>query len=260
MKNVILVGVFTSVIFFACSKEDSINVDFTATVTGESPNAQVVINNNSTGATSYSWSFGEGASISSSSDKDPETITIDKVGDFTIKLAATNGTDKMEKLETIIITGNNGILHYQDIEFATETDNTDFGRFFIVSTGEILKDSEVTSDNGSRIDIAYNQYSSTMSTGFFSSPNNLLDDFVVPGAISSFVENYVTDKLTVSQFDTMNDDSILSSLDIKGDNNATKMSDEIIILFRTGNNKNGAIKTKAINISRLLVDIKVQKY
>jgi PKD repeat protein len=262
MKKLFFLGILTSVLLFSCSKDETtpLVADFTTTVTGEAPNAQISITNNSTGATNYSWTFGEGASVSSSTDENPSSITVDKAGDLSIKLVAGNGSEEKELSKTITVTGNSAILSYSDIEFATAPGSEEYGRFFVSTTGEILKDSEVTSENGPTIDVAYNQFNPTNTTGFFTSPDDLFDEFVIPGATTSQFVNYVTDELSVAQFDAMENDLLLNSLEITNDNEAIGMSGENIILFKTADNLKGAIKTKALNADRLLVDIKVQKY
>lgn len=262
MKNLFYYGILTSVLLFSCSKDETapLTSDFTVTVTGQSPNAQITITNKSTGATTYSWIFSKGADISTSSDKNPAVLNVDKAGVLSISLTASNSTENKKTTKKVTISGYNAILFYEDIEFATIPGSLEYGRFFSCSTGEILKDNEVNNENGSIIDIAYNQFYQKSTTGYFSSPNNLFDEFVIPGADSTQFINYVTNEFSVAQFDQMENDSVLNNLEIVEDDNAVYMDEEIVILFKTSDNRKGVIKTKALNLDRLLVDIKVQKY
>ncbi|TAE04810.1 MAG: PKD domain-containing protein, partial [Bacteroidetes bacterium] len=85
---------------FSCKKDEVIPqpvADFSVTVNGQAPNATLTIVNKSTDATTYEWSFGTGASIKSSTDKEPANITVDKAGQLSITLKASNGTKKKKK-------------------------------------------------------------------------------------------------------------------------------------------------------------------
>ena len=71
MRKLFSIGLLASVFLLSCSKDDNkLASDFSVQVNGESPNAQLVITNNSTGAESYVWTFGEGASTRSSTEKE----------------------------------------------------------------------------------------------------------------------------------------------------------------------------------------------
>lgn len=262
MKKLFLLGFFTSVLLFSCSKdkdETTTVADFTATVTGEAPNAQIAITNSSTGATSYSWTFGEGASISSSTDENPSSITVDKVGDLTIKLVVKNGSEEKELTKKVTITGNNAIITYTDIEFAQNNDDVNYGRFFSTSEGKMYKQSEINSTNGSLIDLVYKGGQSSFI--FFETPDDLFDDtFEIPNATTTKVKNYDSG-FEVSVFDSMTDDENIKDLEIINDHSSIGSLDfPLIVLFENAAGKKGAIKLKAINSDRLLVDIKIQKY
>lgn len=257
MKKLFFLGILTSILLFSCSKDETspIVVDFTATVTGEAPNAQIAITNSSTGATTYSWTFGEGADISSSTDENPSSIAVDKVADLIIKLVVGNGSEVKELSKTVTITGNNAIVTYTDIEFGLNAGDATFGRFFSFETGQIFKDSEIDASNSSMIHLAFGSFENPIY--FFESPS-----VYILNATETKVENYESiPYITVTDFDSMTDDSQLSGLTITEANDSfSNYSIPGTVLFEISTGRKGVVKTKAINSDRLLVDIKIQKY
>lgn len=251
-----------AIVINSCSEDETpIVVDFEAKIEGESPDAELLLENNSSGADSYKWLFGEGANVDSSFDEAPTGIKIDKAGDFSVTLVASNGSSEKELTKNATVSGNTAIITYEDIEFANTPGSITLGRFFIVETWTILKDDEVTEENGPLIDFAYNQFSPTNTVGFFSSPDSTYDEFYVPGARPSHCVNYVDEEvLTVAQFDAMEDDELINDLEIVGDESARGMHGEYLILFRTADEQKGVIKTKGLTRESIFVDIKVQKY
>lgn len=262
MKKIFFLGILTSLLLFSCSKDEDettpLAADFTATVTGEAPNAQIGITNSSTGATTYLWTFGEGASVSTSTDENPSSITVDKAGDLTIKLVVGNGSEEKELTKTVTITGSNAIVIYTDIEFGLNAGDATYGRLFSFETGQIYKDSEIDASNGSMIHLAFGSMANTIY--YFESPT--VEDYNVPNATETKVVNYEsTPSISVTDFDSMTDDSQLSGLTITGTNDSFGNSSiPGTVLFEISTGKKGVIKTKAVNSDRLLVDIKIEKY
>jgi hypothetical protein len=76
------------------------------------------------------------------------------------------------------------------------------------------------------------------------------------------VINYTPDfGITTAIFDAATNDAFIDDITITAsDDNSFGTSHPYIILFETESGRKGAIKTKAVNADRLLVDIKVQKY
>lgn len=251
-------------VFSSCDDDDddgaSVNADFTLSVSGEAPNAEVTITNQSTGANAYAWTFSEGAEIETSTQENPGTITVDKTGTFEVTLVASNGGTSKTVTKTVNITGSNAIVVYEDVEFAREAGSTTYGRFFSTETGLIYKDSEVNETTGPKIDLAFNQFGS--SVNFFTSPDDSELEFEIPGAQNTKVINYTPEfGITADIFDDATSDDFISDITIDAsDDESFGTSNPYIILFETESGKKGAIKTKAINTDRLLVDIKVQKY
>ena len=249
---------FSSIILFSCSEEENepLTVDFEAEVTGKAPNAEVTFNNKSTGANSYEWTFGVGASNRASLKKEPEAITVDKAGEFSVKLIVSNGSEEKELSRTLKIEGNSAIASYKDIEFGVESGG-DYGQFYSFKTDKIYKKSEI-STGGSKIDLAFGSMMGTMY--YFNSPTD--DSYDFPNATKTEIVNYQKDpSITVEQFDSMEDDGLLTDLSIQSDDDSFGNSTiPHTVLFELSNGKKGVIKTKKVNSERLLVDIKIQKY
>ena len=95
---------------------------------------------------------------------------------------------------------------------------------------------------------------------YFESPT--VEDYNVPNATETKVVNYEsTPTISVTDFDSMTDDSQLSGLTITGTNDSFGNSSiPGTVLFEISTGKKGVIKTKAVNSDRLLVDIKIEKY
>ncbi|WKN43545.1 PKD domain-containing protein [Tunicatimonas pelagia] len=261
MKNFITLGLSISVLFFSCSEEEEATplvAGFTVEVTGEAPNAQVMITNNSTGASTFSWTFSEGANIATSSEESPTALTLDKAGDFTVKLVVSNGTEEEELTGTVSVAGHNAIITYTDVAFGLNAEDATYGRLFSLETGKIYKDSEMDGTDGSIIHLAFGSLGNTMY--FFESPT--AEGYNVSNATETKVMNFEsTPSISVDNFDAMTDDSLLSGLTIVEMNDSFGNSSiPGTVLFETSAGRKGVIKTKAVNSDRLLVDIKAQKY
>lgn len=261
IKRVLFLGFLTSIIFLSCKKEntETLVADFDVSITGESPNAQISITNNSENATTYNWFFGEGSNISTSTDKTPAILTVDKVGDFIIKLVVSDGSTEKEITKTFSIVGYNAIVTYSDLEFALDAGNANYGRLYSFETDKIYLDSEVTDDNGSKMHLAFASMGGTMY--YFDSPDNA--NYNVPNATITKVINYEsTPSISSFDFNDMVDDRLLADLTIVEDNNSFGNSSipDHTVLFEISTGRKGVIITKAVNSDRLLVDIKIQKY
>lgn len=259
MMKKTLLGLLTGAILLSCSgdKKKEISIDFELKVVGEAPNAKVQITNSTQDADNFEWSFSEGSSQVLSTEKEP-SVTVDKTGEFEVKLIASNGDGNKELTKKIEISGNNAILTYEDLEFALDKNNNSIGCLYSFEDQKMYKLSEVNNDNASKIDLGFGSMSNTMY--FFVS---LADDwFGFSEAPKTQVVNYEsTPSVTVSDFEAMEDDAKLSVLTITGTNDSFGNS-EIpgTVLFELASGKKGIIKTKAVNSDRILVDIKIQKY
>lgn len=261
MKKIFLLLALASTILSSCSdSEEILHADFTAIVTGEAPNAKVVITNSSTGSSSYKWTFSQGANIAESSEQTPMTLSVDKTGDFTITLFIEEGSSNETTTKSFSIKGKNGINTFTDIEFAQDKDNTDYGHFFSISEGRILKTDEINETSGKTIDLVY--YGSLSTFILFDSPKDLIfeKDFTIPGARATKITNYQND-FNATMFDaTNNDDNFKNLVVIHDESIIGSLKFPLVVLFETAEGLKGAIKLKTINVDKLTVDIKVQKY
>ncbi|GAB3343429.1 hypothetical protein GCM10027429_34020 [Marivirga atlantica] len=249
-------------IFSACDNEkegsEPLEANFTVEVEGEAPNATLNFVNESTGATSYEWSFGEGSNESTSTAESPSNISVDKAGDLTITLSAIAGNDESTSEKTVNIAGNSAITEIKDIEFSQVEGSNELGRFYSISQNRMYLDSEIDESNGQFIDLFYKGDNSSFI--FFEGPKDNFDGINVPNAKETKVHNSQSG-FEVSTFDDMDNDAPLEDLTVVNDDNVIGSLDfPLIVTFETEGGKKGAIKLKQINSTRLLVDIKVQKY
>lgn len=259
MKNLINLFLLILIlsILWSCKstiKTEPIVVDFDLTLTGEAPNAELTLTNNSQNGTSYMWLFSEGAEIESSAEKNPCKIKVDKVGELTVTLIVINETEEKSVEKSVSVFGYNSIYTYTNIEFAH---NPATGRFFSTETGQIYPDHKVDNNNGPLIDLAF--ISIDNSLYYLESPDN--EEFSIPGATQTLVMNYDNTELSILGFDSITDDSLLRNLHVYHDNNSFgNTTIPHVILFQNESGRKGAVKTISVNNNRLLVDIKVQKY
>lgn len=263
LKNLSLIILFLAVLS-SCTKktEDPAPVaDFTVTVSGQSPSATLQIVNNSTNAATYSWTFGKGASVATSTDKVPAGLKVDKAGQLTVTLVATNGTLTSTKTVQVAVAGNSAVVSYTDLEFSLTAGSTTYGRLFSFDgAGKMYKDSEINATVAPTLHLAFGTINSSIL--FFDSPT--ATRYNVTGATVTNVMNFLSPSpISLSAFDTIVDDSsinslvITNSMDSFGVSNASSGN---IILFQLASGRKGVVKTKAINAARILVDIKIQKY
>jgi len=236
-----------------------VTADFTMEVSGQAPYATVTIVNKSVGAKDYQWVYSRFTvdGDTTSTLLEPR-ITIDHSGIFTIKLIATNGIYSSVKTETDTIFGNSAIQIFKNLEFALKPGDPVYGRLFSFATDTMYLDSKIDLRTGPLINLAFGSSGDT--SFFFRSPTDTT--FKVPRARAIIIANNdPTDTLTVNDFDAMQDDGILKTLFVRDTINAFKATQiPGIIPFQLYDGRRGLIKTRELNSSRLLVDVKLQKY
>ncbi len=263
MKRITIFTVLLSLLIFSCSKDDDeesvdLVAEFTITVIGESPNASITIEDNSTGATKYVWTFGEGADRKDFLEKTPPTVKIDKAGEFEVKLQITRDAEEKTITKKVEIPGNSAIIEFKDIEFDLNKEYNTNGRLFSLTTGKLYKSNEIGTFNDSLIHIALTNYEKVMF--FFSSPTE--KEYGLSKATFTKTINYEkTPTITIDNYNSMTDDKLLSKLTIENDEQSFgRSSFPLTCLFETSEGKKGIIHVASINSSRLLANIKVQKY
>lgn len=148
------------------------------------------------------------------------------------------------------------LVTYSDIEFSLTDSGNMNGRVFSTASGKVYKDSEINAENAEIIDIVSATNQSFIA---FDSPDKATDPAIVGARATKFMHTGVS--VTATDFDAMTDDSKLKSLTIVGDKESVNISgyENKIVLFENASGKKGAIKLKALNTNRLVVDIKVIK-
>ena len=236
-----------------------VTADFTIDVSGQAPYATVTIVNKSVGAERYQWIYSQFTVDGDTMSTVPEPrITIDHSGIFTIKLIATNGIYSSVKTDTVTILGNNAIQIFKNLEFALKPGDPVYGRLFSFATDTMYIDSKIDLRTGPLINLAFGSSGDT--SFFFRSPTDTT--FHVPHARAVIIANDdPADTLTVNDFDVMQDDALLKTLVVRDTINAFKATQiPGIIPFQLYDGRRGLIKTRELNSSRLLVDVKLQKY
>lgn len=228
------------------------------------------LNNLSTNATSYEWSI-VGATPSLSTEISP-SINFTNAGTYTIILKAIN--DKETKIieKQIVIHPNTNLLSFSDVKLGINSAHTTIGCFFSSYLGKVIKQGEINSIDGSKIDFGFFGLNSTFSYNQFISPDEVQNTVFssIPNAIHTKVINsqeLVGIQLTNAGFNSINSGSDFNSININETNagktpfNNTNVPR--VVLFKTNDGRKGAIRIKSFaangTSSYITVDIKVQK-
>ncbi|MEW7280864.1 hypothetical protein ABW636_19915 [Aquimarina sp. 2201CG1-2-11] len=153
-----------------------------------------------------------------------------------------NSTNTTETEELISV--------FSDVEFSLD----DSARFYATSTGRMYGASAIDSETSKIIDLVGDSNQAFIA---FSSPSAVNE--IANGTVTKIQHTNVS--MTVAEFDAIKDSKALAAIKVTNDNDSVGLSDykNNIILFENADGKKGAIKLKAINATRLLVDIKVVK-
>ncbi len=249
-----------------------LNVDFDYAVLPIDDNynapVKVFITNTTISATSYSWEV-IGANPSTSTQENP-TFIFNSEGNYQIKLTATNGkqTETLIKNSTILAYTNLSVQN--NVKLGINSAQNTLGSYYSTLQKRVFKSNEITSENGSSIDVVYFGLSSTFTSNVFISPTNTTT-FGLANIPDATTTNYTNKQencgctaITASEFDSLTNDTFLQSLTII--NEETSFNNNVlprIVPFVTANGRKGLLKIKAFvddgANSYVLVDIKVQK-
>jgi len=258
----LLTLLFTMKLISCSEEEDGLVVaDFDIALSSETVPTQVIIINNTTGASAYSWAF-EGGSPASSTDESPGTITYNEPGEYTITLEASNSAETESATESFTLITNQ-IETYTDITLGGVDLEATTGSVFSTVSGQIFTSGDYTADNGPTIDIAFVGIAGLR---FFESPNAVQDwDLTpIPGATNTSFINFISGSdidFSVETFDNMTDYTPLVNLTITSDNESFSSGDlPKIVLFENAVGKKGAIKITDIvsgGTGSITFDVKV---
>ena len=235
---------------------------------------QVNLTNKSTSTTTYQWVF-EGGTPSITEEENP-TVVFNTGGTHKMTLIASNGKETKLVSKEITVVPDTNIKVFTDIRFGINTaHNTNaIGSFFSAYTEQVYTKSQVTPDNGSRIDLVFFGLNSGFSFNRFYAPDSLEDTTfdAIPNATHTKMINFQENcscsaSLSVTRFDTMTNDIFLQGLNITETIDGLQPFDDTvlprIILFETADGRKGALKIKRYvpdgANSYIETDIKIQK-
>lgn len=248
-------------------KVDYFDDDYKAPVT-------LMMVNNSISATSYQWIF-EGAIPATSTEKEP-TVTFNQAGKYNITLVAGNDKKSQTLTQTIEVFEDTNLRILNDIQLGINSARNTIGSFYSTTLRQVIQENEVTTENGSAIDIVFFGLNNSFVFNQFVSPDEVqnITFSSIPNAPHTIFVNsqelvgqLEAMDFTVSDFDAMINDTPLQHITIEEtDLGKYQFTNEIvprIVLFQTEDGRKGAIKIKefvdqGIN-SYMTCDIKVQK-
>lgn len=235
---------------------------------------KVTLTNKSVSATNYNWTF-EGATITSSLEENPE-IEIKTPGTHTLQLRASNGKEEKVFSKTIVVYESTNLRSFENVKLGINTAHKEnvIGAFFSTKTRKVYTKSEVTNETGKDIDLVFFGLNESFSYNKFVSPDqaSTVAFSSIPSAQTTQLINKqescsCSTSLSVADFNSMTNDELLAGLTMDETNEGLKEFDNTIIpriiLFKTSDNRKGAIKIKQFvkdgTNSYIVVDIKVQK-
>ncbi len=243
------------------AQDNDMEVPFTATM-----------QNNCTSATDYNWSFA-GANPTTSTSATP-SVVYNTAGTYTITLTASNDKKSMPLTKTITLLPNSNLYKFTNVHLGINTAQNTIGSYFSSVLRQVIKSSDVTAANGSKIDFAYFGLNNLFTYNKFLSPDSVqhFTFSAIPNAITTKVINKQEtcscgSSMTAAQFDAMTNDAVLQSTTVNQTGAGLAQFDNTtiprVVLFKTQDGRKGAVKIKQfINAgqqSYIVCDIKVMK-
>lgn len=231
-----------------------------------------MMQNNAASATAYNWSF-PGATPAVSTAANP-SVVYNNAGTYSITLTASNDKKSIPLTKTITLLPNSNLYKFSDVHLGINTAQNSIGCYFSSVLGQVLKSSEVTALNGSKIDVAYFGLNSSFTYSKFLSPDSVqtYTFTAIPGAITTKIINRQEScgcgsTMTVAQFDGMTNDALLQATTINQTATGLAQFDNTlvprVVLFQTQDGRKGAVKVKQYvsdgQQSYIVCDIKVMK-
>ncbi|WP_182859208.1 PKD domain-containing protein [Flagellimonas aequoris] len=234
----------------------------------------LMLKNNSISATEYEWTF-EGGNPTTNNGEDPQVV-FNNHGTYSIQLKANNGKASQTISKQVTLFPNTNLRIFSNVRLGINTaHNTNSnGAFFSTKTRMVYSKDDLPNLDGSLVDIAFFGLNADFTFNKFISPDEVQEytfDAIPNANHTKFINLQescnCSAALTMDQFDAMEDDTLLQSLNIEETLEGTQDFDDAmvprIILFKTSDGRKGAIKIKefiqAGLDSYILVDIKVQK-
>lgn len=235
---------------------------------------EITIQNTSISATSYQWSF-SGATTTESTEENP-VVTFNQSGTQSISLTATNGKETKIIVKEINLFENTNLRILENIKLGINSSHTAniTGAFFSIKNRAVYTAQEITTEVEPDIDLVFFGLNTSFVQNRFVSPD-ALDSTTFPELARGRYTKLINTQencscsafLSVTQFDSMRDDSLLAGLTIEETPGGLQsFNDDMvprIILFQTEDGRIGAVKIKEYvkeeNDAYILADIKTQK-
>jgi PKD repeat protein len=227
--------------------------------------------NSTIGGLSWQWSS-TGGQINNSTAGQP-SVYFASPGTYTITLTANNGKETKSISKDITVKPNSGLRTLTDVKLGINTAHGSIGSFYSTMLRRVIKRDDPDSLD-KYIDLAFFGLNTTFTFNRFVSPDSVQHytfDPVAQAQTTHFINSQdlcnCSLNFTETDFDQMVNDDPLKNLTIQSLANGLKPFNNAvvprIVLFRTNDNRKGAIKIKAFHSngveSYILVDIKVQK-
>ncbi len=235
---------------------------------------KVSLTNTSVSATTYLWTI-EGADITTSTDENLEVV-FTTPGTYNMQLKASNGKDEKDYTRKITVVENTNLRTFEGVHFGINIahKNDAIGACFSGQTRKIYSKSDFNDAMESEIDIVFFGLNENFSYNAFVSPDAIesVGFAAIPNAKSTKIINNLDScncntLLSITDFDTMVDDSVLKDLTLDITSDGAKEFDNTVVprlvVFETADGRKGVIKVnefvKNAEKSYIVVDIKMQK-
>jgi len=228
------------------------------------------LKNKTTSGLTYQWTASGG--IIADATGENTSITIQSPGTYTITLQGDNEKETKTVSKDITVKANTNLYTVKDVKFGIKAAASSVGSFYSLTGREMIKQTDVTPENGASINILFYGINQSFEKCYFTSADLATSAgfYAIPNATRTyFINTLESTSVTFSAntFDTMTNDTPLRSIDIKTAANTTSwfIANPVprIVLFETADGRKGAIKIKAFvseqGESYILTDIKFQK-
>ena len=255
-----------------------IYADFDYEVAFEDDDFQVPVTltlfNKSISATNFEWTFD--TAVPASSLETSPTITINTPGVHQLKLKASNSKRSHTVIKEITVYEDTNLRSIDNVQLGISSahNNNIAGAFYSTKARKVYTKDSVPLDDGSNIDIAFFALNQDFNFNKFVSPDEVQDYTfeAIPNAKHTKFINLQESceceaSLTVAKFDAMEDDALLTELNIQETIGGIQDFDNSmvprIVLFETWDGRKGAIKIKEFvqdsANSHIVMEVKVQK-
>ena len=206
-------------------------------------------------------------------DRQQSSIYFASPGTYTITMSVANGKETKNITHEITVKPNSGLRTHTDIKLGINTAHSTIGSLYSTVLRRVIRKDDPDS-LGQYVDIAFFGLNASFTFNRFVSPDSV-ENFTfntLPQAhITYFINSQEKCKcglnFTETDFDQLVTGEPLENIDIESLGNGLKPFDSNtlprIVLFRTDDNRKGAIKIKEYHTdglqSYIVVDIKVQK-